>query len=255
MTDPCASQPSSRHSCKSRATPNKHFQLLDSPHSTTAASYIHPHTNHITSFTHALTPTRAPDIAFAMSTSTGLRNNNAYLQPLTPIIGKPFILLPLYIYPAPGAWDPLYSAADAYPELEFWVVVNPANGPGAGALPDANYVDALVRLTALHNVKVIGYVHCSYGKRLAEEIVADVEAYGRWEGEMSATPEEGKVSLIPRLSFCLVPSFFFSFFSLSYSFFLSFIGMGNREAGRGGGREDSFRLSYSVSWRASPPRA
>lgn len=107
--------------------------------------------------------------------------------------GRPFVLLPLYIYPAPAAWAPLYDAAGAHPELDFYVVVNPSNGPGDGALPDANYVDALVRLTALRNVRVIGYVHCSYGARPAEEIVADVEAYGRWEGEMAAQGREGEV--------------------------------------------------------------
>ncbi|KAF3761883.1 hypothetical protein M406DRAFT_234055, partial [Cryphonectria parasitica EP155] len=97
------------------------------------------------------------------------------------------ILVPLYIYPTPETWAPLYRAADAQPDLDFYVVVNPANGPGLGALPDANYVDALARLTALGNVRVIGYVHCSYGRRPVEDIVADVEAYARWEGEMGKT--------------------------------------------------------------------
>lgn len=120
---------------------------------------------------------------------------------------RPFVLVPLYIYPAPGAWDPLFAAAEARPELDFWVVANPANGPGDGALPDANYVRELARLTALRNVKVVGYVHCSYGQRAAEDIVADVEAYGRWEGEMSVRGVEGEVSFFFSrsrflLSFC-----------------------------------------------------
>lgn len=121
---------------------------------------------------------------------------------------RPFILLPLYIYPAPGAWQPLYDAADAHPELDFWVVINPANGPGEGPLPDANYVEALARMTAQANIKVIGYVHCSYGVRVTEDIVADIEAYGRWEGEMEKRGVNGEVSFFSPVLFF----FFFSFF-------------------------------------------
>lgn len=102
--------------------------------------------------------------------------------PVPPHSSRLFILIPLYIYPAPGAWDPLYTAVDAHPELDFYVVVNPSNGPGDGVLPDANYTVALGRLTALPNVKVVGYVHCSYGQRAAEGIVEDVERYRGWEG-------------------------------------------------------------------------
>lgn len=140
---------------------------------------------------------------------------------------RPFVLVPLYIYPAPGAWEPLRAAAEARPELEFWAVVNPANGPGAGALPDANYERELARLTALRNVRVVGYVHCSYGRRAAEDIVADVEAYGRWEGEMIAKGVEGEVRLW-FFSSSLFSSFYFSCLSpsclvlLVFSFLLFF---------------------------------
>lgn len=121
---------------------------------------------------------------------------------------RPFVLLPLYIYPGPGAWDPLHEAAAARPELDFWVVVNPANGPGeSGQLPDANYVRELARLTATENVKVIGYVHCSYGRRPAEDIVADVEGYGKWEGLMSQRAVEGEVRIRLFFFFFLFDSF------------------------------------------------
>lgn len=142
-----------------------------------------------------------------------------HLQPPTGAGGggvlpaRPFVLLPLYIYPAPGAWRPLWEAADAHPELDFWVVVNPANGPGEGPLPDANYVEALARMTARANVRVIGYVHCSYGARVTEDIVADIEAYGRWEGEMDKRGVEGEVSFFFLSCFlfelcCSFPPFF-----------------------------------------------
>lgn len=110
----------------------------------------------------------------------------------SPATNKPFVLVPLYIYPFPTAWEPLYVAADSHPELDFFVVVNPNSGPGPGILPDANYIEALARLTAAPNVKVIGYVHCSYGKRLLDELVAEVSAYRGWT-HASERREDGKV--------------------------------------------------------------
>lgn len=113
----------------------------------------------------------------------------------SPATNKPFVLVPLYIYPFPTAWEPLYVAADSHPELDFLVVVNPNSGPGPGILPDANYIEALARLTAAPNVKVIGYVHCSYGKRLLDELVAEVSAYRGWT-HASERREDGKVCLL-----------------------------------------------------------
>lgn len=108
------------------------------------------------------------------------------------VTNKPFVLVPLYIYPFPTAWEPLYVAVDSHPELDFLVVVNPNSGPGPDILPDANYIEALARLTAAPNVKVIGYVHCSYGKRLLDELVVEVSAYRGWT-HASESREDGKV--------------------------------------------------------------
>jgi hypothetical protein len=112
----------------------------------------------------------------------------------SPATNKPFVLVPLYIYPSPTAWEPLWVAVDSHPELDFLVVVNPNNGPGPDMLPDANYIEVLARLTAAPNVKVIGYVHCSYGKRLLDELVAEVSAYRGWT-HASERREDGKVCL------------------------------------------------------------
>ena len=73
-----------------------------------------------------------------------------------------FVLLPLYIYPTPGAWEPLFSNATANPDVTFYAVVNPANGPGAGACPDANFVDAMGTLNTIPNIKTLAYVHTAY---------------------------------------------------------------------------------------------
>ena len=93
----------------------------------------------------------------------------------------PFICVPLYIYPAPGAWGPLVRAARERPGARFQVIVNPGNGPGDAPLPDANYVAAVRELAALPNVKVLGYVHVTYGKRDAADVRADIEKYAAWE--------------------------------------------------------------------------
>lgn len=75
------------------------------------------------------------------------------------------VLFPLYIYPTDCAvsrdvcvWKPLYDALDAFPTLQFNVVVNPNSGPGDDTLPDSNYVAAVAALNAYPNVQTIGYV-------------------------------------------------------------------------------------------------
>ena len=42
------------------------------------------------------------------------------------------ILLPLYLYPLTGAWDSVYNAASTYPSVNFYLIVDPDSGPGAG---------------------------------------------------------------------------------------------------------------------------
>lgn len=45
------------------------------------------------------------------------------------------ILLPLYIYPLTGVWDPVYDAIEANPDLIFRVIVNVDSGPGGTGEP------------------------------------------------------------------------------------------------------------------------
>lgn len=90
------------------------------------------------------------------------------------------IIVPLYIYPLEQAWEPLFSAARAHPRLQFLVIINPNNGPGDTALPDASYAAALRELTAVANIHPIGYVYCSYGRRELDAIKRDVDLYRGW---------------------------------------------------------------------------
>jgi hypothetical protein len=90
------------------------------------------------------------------------------------------VIVPLYIYPQPGAWQPLYEAIAAYPETYFLVIVNPGNGPGPDVLPDANYEREIPKLRSHSNVSVYGYVHVQWAKRDLEKVLRDVEIYTLW---------------------------------------------------------------------------
>ncbi|KAK0701541.1 Spherulation-specific family 4-domain-containing protein [Apiosordaria backusii] len=96
---------------------------------------------------------------------------------------RPFILVPLYIYPHPGAWEPLITAARGFPQQEFVVVVNPDNGPGEGERPDENYVGVLHELRGLSNIRLVGYVYCGYGRRDLGEMEVDIGKYQGWARE------------------------------------------------------------------------
>ncbi|KAK3987295.1 Spherulation-specific family 4-domain-containing protein [Cladorrhinum sp. PSN332] len=117
------------------------------------------------------TPPRDTSTANNLSTQT---------RPAT----HPFILVPLYIYPASGSWSPLFRSVSQHPDQDFLVVVNPNNGPGPGDLPDANYTSVLESLSSFPNVKLLGYVYCSYGRRQQSEIVADINSYQAWHSKI-----------------------------------------------------------------------
>jgi len=90
------------------------------------------------------------------------------------------MLIPLYIYPAPNAWDPLFAAIQSHPSVDFIIVINPASGPGPGPSPDANYVREIQRLNEFPNVRTIGYVAVDYGRKLIDSAFSDVDKYSVW---------------------------------------------------------------------------
>lgn len=93
------------------------------------------------------------------------------------------IVIPLYIYPSPGAWDPLIRTAKANPLVPFVAIVNPNNGPGNTVLPDACYQSALAELCTIPNITLLGYVHCVWCKRDSPEIESDIDTYACWAAE------------------------------------------------------------------------
>lgn len=95
-------------------------------------------------------------------------------------VPKARILVPLYIYPAPGAWAPLHKAITTHPKLDFTIVINPHNGPGSGVGPDENYAREIRRLNSYANIRTVGYVATGYAKREIAAVLQDVSAYSRW---------------------------------------------------------------------------
>ncbi|KAH8694064.1 Spherulation-specific family 4 [Talaromyces proteolyticus] len=93
---------------------------------------------------------------------------------------KAKVFVPLYVYPSPGAWGPLEQVVEAHPDLNFTVVINPGNGPGPNALPDANYTREIPRLSSYSNVRLIGYVATTYGTRNISLVNKDIETYTSW---------------------------------------------------------------------------
>lgn len=73
----------------------------------------------------------------------------------------------------------------AHPDVNFTVVINPGNGPGPDALPDANYTTAIPRLTAYENVRLLGYVHTTYATRNVSLIRKDIQTYADWPANSS----------------------------------------------------------------------
>jgi hypothetical protein len=69
---------------------------------------------------------------------------------------------------------------EAHPSLNFTIVINPGNGPGPNALPDANYTQEIPKLSAYQNVRLLGYVATTYGTKNISLVRKDIETYASW---------------------------------------------------------------------------
>jgi hypothetical protein len=111
--------------------------------------------------TPATTPTAAPVAAPAPAASGAVTGT----------------IIPLYTLPTDPSWAAVAAAKAAHPAVPVLAVVNPSNGPGSAASPD--YTAGIARLTAA-GVKVIGYVHTSYGARPAAELETEMGQWQSW---------------------------------------------------------------------------
>ena len=114
------------------------------------------------------------------------------------------IIVPLYIYPLPNAWTPLFYAfvssgflfthcrIERFPWVNFIVILNPFNGPdGRPILPDENYRRMIPQICKYRNVSVLGYIHALYGKRDEGELNRDIDIYQRWHETSIAQGTQG----------------------------------------------------------------
>ena len=90
------------------------------------------------------------------------------------------VLVPLYVYPADIHTNETYNRLIAlkrrFETVPFWVILNPASGPGKEA--DGNYTKAVDRLIGAGCV-VLGYVTTSYGKRPETEVRGDIDRWAK----------------------------------------------------------------------------
>jgi hypothetical protein len=93
----------------------------------------------------------------------------------------PSIILPLYIYPNPNAWNSFFNSIAKYPNVQFTIIINPSSGPGTTAFPDEEYITGIAKLNTFLNVKLLGYVRLDYGKRDITEVKSDIDVYAGWE--------------------------------------------------------------------------
>ncbi|KAH3907295.1 hypothetical protein HBI56_184430 [Parastagonospora nodorum] len=90
------------------------------------------------------------------------------------------ILVPLYVYPSGGAWEPVFAMATSFPQVQFTAVINVHDGPGYGALPDPEYSHAITTLNGFSNVRTVGYVATTWCERDLSSALDDVAAYSFW---------------------------------------------------------------------------
>ncbi|KAG9228759.1 Spherulation-specific family 4 [Amylocarpus encephaloides] len=90
------------------------------------------------------------------------------------------ILLPLYLYPWPGVWDPLYTAATTHPLVNFTVVLNPCSGPCTTRPIEPPYLLEIPKLALYPNIRTLGYVATNYTSKPLSDVIVEIQAYANW---------------------------------------------------------------------------
>lgn len=125
--------------------------------------------------------------------SLGLLAPLSFALPATSI----FVLCPLYVYPgdsSASAWDPITAAIEAYPTVQWQVIVNPDSGPGTTSYPtDTTYTAAIAKLNSYPNVLTLGYVDTKFTQRTMSAVIIDVDAYGSWASYSAANISIGGI--------------------------------------------------------------
>lgn len=96
------------------------------------------------------------------------------------MVSPTLAVVPLYIYPQPGAWDLLTTSIQANPNVNFQVITNPDSGPGSAQYPDSTYIAAIANLNSFANVQNICYVHTSWAARPIADVETDISNCAGW---------------------------------------------------------------------------
>ena len=96
-----------------------------------------------------------------------------------------FIIFPLYLYPGDNgsAWNDVTATIEAYPGVQWQVIVNPNSGPGTTGYPsDPNIISGIAKLNSYPNVNTVGYVDTAYGQKAVSSVNAETDVYASWAG-------------------------------------------------------------------------
>jgi hypothetical protein len=116
--------------------------------------------------------------------ASALLNRLQAFFPTTPVhasIHPPSIVLPLYVYPNPNAWGPIFASINNNPKISFTIIINPSSGPGTTEFPDESYIIGVAELNSFQNVRLLGYVPLDYGKRDISAVKKDIDIYAGWK--------------------------------------------------------------------------
>jgi hypothetical protein len=90
------------------------------------------------------------------------------------------VILPLYVYPWPGAWNPLYDSAKRNPDVDFTVIINPCSGACRGSLPDQYYQSEIPNLKKYRNIRTLGYVATNWTNKAIDDVLLEIQTYAEW---------------------------------------------------------------------------
>ena len=93
------------------------------------------------------------------------------------------ILLPLYVWVNTPDWNNAVAAIDAYPTVQWQVIINPHSGPGTNMSYPSNpdYLAGIAQMNSKPNVQTLGYVDTGAGvKKSISAVESEVAVYARW---------------------------------------------------------------------------
>lgn len=96
----------------------------------------------------------------------------------------PSVIIPLYVYPLPSAWDALFSVLSDFPNQPITIIINPNSGPFHPYLYK-HYFPAIRQLRQFSQVTLIGYIATQYLNKPIEQVIKEIDEYANWENDVS----------------------------------------------------------------------